>query len=196
MNESRTGRRRLPISPATVIATLALIVAMAGVAQSAIPGPDGKIYACYVDDSDPDFSYVYIADHDQGCQSGETALQWSQQVADPVDVAAAEAAANSVDLAALEQIRVQIDDLLAGLENALPPTLKVKEKQVLAPFGKKESKALGKLVDDLGKVSKKQVDFNGEAEDALDALQRLNAQVGAIMQKHNQATLELIKSLK
>jgi hypothetical protein len=61
-------------SPATIIALIALVVACGGVAVAAIPGPDGRIHACYGSDL-----VLRVAQHDLRCRDGQTRLVWNQQ---------------------------------------------------------------------------------------------------------------------
>ena len=61
-------------SPATVIALIALVVVCGGVAVAAIPGPDGRIHACYGSDQ-----VLRVAHHNGRCRDGTTRLVWNQQ---------------------------------------------------------------------------------------------------------------------
>ena len=70
--------KRIPhvkASPATVIALVALVVAVAGVAYATIPDSTGTIHACYQKRSG-DLRVVRSADD---CRSSERALSWNQQ---------------------------------------------------------------------------------------------------------------------
>src|ERR1043165_560838 len=67
-----TGRRP---SAAGVVAVLALVAALSGVAAAAIPGADGTISACYTKDA----LRVIDTDAGQKCHNGETALRWNQR---------------------------------------------------------------------------------------------------------------------
>jgi hypothetical protein len=60
-------------SPALVVATAALVVALAGVTYAAIPGPDGTVHGCY--DSR---GALRVIDSAATCDKGETALDFSQ----------------------------------------------------------------------------------------------------------------------
>lgn len=61
-------------SPATILALVALLVACGGVAVAAIPGPDGRIHACYGADL-----VLRVNQHDQRCRDGSTRLVWNQK---------------------------------------------------------------------------------------------------------------------
>ena len=61
-------------SLATVLALIALAVACGGVAVAAIPGPDGKIHACYGSDM-----VLKVSQHQFRCAPGTTRLVWNQK---------------------------------------------------------------------------------------------------------------------
>jgi hypothetical protein len=67
-------RPRRPTAP-LVLSVLALVAALGGVAYSAIPDPMGVIHGCYANMR----GAVRIIDSATSCDSGETALNWSQQ---------------------------------------------------------------------------------------------------------------------
>ena len=185
MFERLKGRlRRVRISPATVIATVALVVAMGGVAHSAIPGPDGLIYACYVDDSDPDFSYLYLADHNQNCQPGETAIQWSKETADQAKASAAEsqAAAAGTELGKADALFAGLKKATAKLDKAINGALTKKD---LKPFNKRESKALAEL----GKSQDKMFNSISQMNGVLDSISK-------VQQRHNEALIKAIGSIR
>jgi hypothetical protein len=60
-------------SPSLVVATAALVVALAGVTYAAIPGPDGAVHSCY--DSR---GALRVIDSAAACDKSETALNFSQ----------------------------------------------------------------------------------------------------------------------
>src|SRR4051794_16460270 len=67
---------RVPrLSPATLIAIAALILAAGGLAVAAIPGSDGSIHACYKKQGG-DLRVV----KGTKCKDGERPLAWSQGV--------------------------------------------------------------------------------------------------------------------
>ena len=66
------SRIRRP-SPALVVATAALVVALGGVTYAAIPASDGTIHSCY----DARGS-LHVVDEGTSCPSNETALNFSQ----------------------------------------------------------------------------------------------------------------------
>jgi hypothetical protein len=66
------SRIRRP-SPALVVATAALVVALGGVTYAAIPSSDGTIHSCY----DARGS-LHVIDEGTSCPSGNTALNFSQ----------------------------------------------------------------------------------------------------------------------
>ncbi len=80
-------------SVTSVLAGLALAVALAGVAQGAIPGSDGRIRGCY--DADPAgaggvLKDLYVVDERDGCPAGTRELLWNQTgVAGPAGPAGA-----------------------------------------------------------------------------------------------------------
>ncbi|MEA2469730.1 MAG: hypothetical protein QOE38_729 [Thermoleophilaceae bacterium] len=62
-------------SPALVVATAALVVALAGVTYGAIPGPDGTVHGCY----DNSRGVLRVIDSTATCDpKSETALNFSQ----------------------------------------------------------------------------------------------------------------------
>jgi hypothetical protein len=65
-------RPRRPTAP-LVLSALALVVAMGGVAYSAIPDAGGVIHGCYAGRA------LRVIDSAATCDPGETALNWSQQ---------------------------------------------------------------------------------------------------------------------
>lgn len=67
------SRIRRP-SPALVVATAALVVALGGVTYAAIPGPDGTIHSC-IDGR----GTMRVIDSDASCNQGETALNFAQK---------------------------------------------------------------------------------------------------------------------
>src|SRR3954447_16321954 len=67
------SRLRRP-SPALVVATAALVVALGGVTYAAIPGPDGTVHSCF--DSR---GTLHVIDSDASCPQGETALNFAQK---------------------------------------------------------------------------------------------------------------------
>lgn len=71
---SRTGERKL------LIVTLVLFALAGGVAYATnaggIPGPDGKIHACYDKSDDGE---VRLVDYNRSCKRGETRITWNQQ---------------------------------------------------------------------------------------------------------------------
>jgi hypothetical protein len=75
VERQRMSKLRRP-SPSLVVATAALVVALAGVTYAAIPGPDGTVHACY----DARGS-LRVIDSAATCdtKNGETALNFSQQ---------------------------------------------------------------------------------------------------------------------
>lgn len=186
----RTGLARLArgISPATVIATLALVVALGGVARSAIPGPDGKIYACYVDDPDPDLSYVYLRDHDQGCQGGEgeSAISWDQSGtgADPAQLAAASAL-----LAEAESAQAVIDDLLKTFGDKEEKFAKLIPKTLAAKDLKRFSKKQGAALDEINKTE-------NQLKGLLQEDQGQTTLLSKILAIHRQMTAAVISSLE
>ena len=68
-------RPRRPTA-AFVLSALALTVALGGVAYSAIPDPMGVIHGCYLNGMS---RTLRVIDSTESCNTGETALNWSQQ---------------------------------------------------------------------------------------------------------------------
>jgi hypothetical protein len=60
-------------SPALIVATAALVVALAGVTYAAIPGPDGAVHGCY-----DARGALRVIDSDATCNKDETALNFAQ----------------------------------------------------------------------------------------------------------------------
>jgi hypothetical protein len=71
---SRLRSRAGAPSPATVIALVALVVALGGVTYAAIPSPDGTISGCY--STSTGTLRVVDAAGDEDCASGEKAIAW------------------------------------------------------------------------------------------------------------------------
>lgn len=73
-------KRLRPPSPATVIATIALVFAATGFAVAAIPGAGGVIHACYQTGgtSGSPGAVRIIDDANSSCQAGEQAIAWNQ----------------------------------------------------------------------------------------------------------------------
>ena len=67
-------RVKMP-SPASVIATAALVVVVGGVAVAAIPGADGVVKSCYANTT----GQLRVIDSDASCAGGETQLSFNQQ---------------------------------------------------------------------------------------------------------------------
>src|SRR6185295_12947836 len=65
---SRTGKRKF------LTVTLVLFV-LAGLAYASIPGPDGRIHACYKYDG----GQLRLTDHNVSCKQGEIRITWNQQ---------------------------------------------------------------------------------------------------------------------
>src|SRR4051794_8752052 len=61
-------------SPALVVATAALLVALGGVTYAAIPGPDGTIHSCL-----GSRGTMRVIDSDASCEQGETGLNFAQK---------------------------------------------------------------------------------------------------------------------
>lgn len=151
MTRQTEGKRRIRIrrpSLGTILGSLALIVALGGVAHSAVPSPGGKIHACYLIDPDPDFSYVYIVDHDANCQSGEERVSWDQTGADQGKVATAEDGALKIDFA---QLNGTLADANALFKRLGTPKVSGIPKSTFKPFKKKEGKGLNKAFNRLKK---------------------------------------------
>lgn len=62
------------VSYANVAATIALVVALGGVAFASIPGPDGRYHACYADAG----GAMRIVDSDAACEERETRITFNQ----------------------------------------------------------------------------------------------------------------------
>ena len=71
----KNPRPRRPTA-AFVLSALALTVALGGVAYSAIPDAAGAIHGCYLNGMS---RTLRVIDSTESCNTGETALNWSQQ---------------------------------------------------------------------------------------------------------------------
>ena len=71
----KNPRPRHPTAP-LVLSALALTVALGGVAYSAIPDAAGVIHGCYLNGMS---RTLRVIDSTESCNTGETALNWSQQ---------------------------------------------------------------------------------------------------------------------
>lgn len=58
-----------------VVATGAALIALAGVAVAAIPGPEGTVRGCYVTGG----GGLRVVDSGVACKSNKTLLTWSQR---------------------------------------------------------------------------------------------------------------------
>ncbi len=186
---------RVSITPATVIATVALIVALGGVAYSAVPGPDGQIHACYLIDPDPDFSYMYIREHDASCQAGEKDIAWSQG-ADSALLAQATNSAGGINANLLKQISTQFTAIAKKLQTALPGKLQINEKKVLNAFKGKQDKALDKWISDLKKNDRKQAQYNAQLQQMADLMKTMNAQIAASQGSVNDSINKVIGAIR
>ncbi len=187
---------RVRITPATVIATVALIVALGGVAYSAVPGPDGQIYACYLIDPDPDFSYLYITEHNVDCQPGEKRITWSQQGADQSQVAAAATAAGGINPNLLKQLSAQLTETTKKLAAALPPKIGIQTTKVLKGFKGKQDKSLGTLLKEIKTNDRKQARYNALMRQMFEGVQKLNAQAANSQVSIDDTIQKLIKSVR
>ncbi len=186
---------RVRITPATVIATVALIVALGGVAYSAVPGPDGQIHACYLIDPDPDFSYMYIREHDASCQAGEKDIAWSQG-ADSALLAQATNSAGGINANVLKQISTQFTAIAKKLQTALPGKLQINEKKVLNAFKGKQDKALEKWISDLKKNDRKQAQYNAQLQQMAVLMKTMNAQIAASQGSVNDTINKVIGAIR
>lgn len=184
--QRRKKPRGLRVTPVAVIACVALGVSVGGVAYSAIPGPDGKIYACYVDDADPDLSYVYLRDHDQPCQAGEEAISWTQSGGADQSGLDAAAAASSQVTSALDGT---VNQIAASLERQLDRT----DKKLDGALTPKDLKAFtGKQRKSLKEVGKAQ----DQALAAKRTAEELFAQLTVLMKQQQSVQQQIIQSLR
>lgn len=65
---------RARLGYANVTATLALFVVLGGVGIASIPGPDGRIHACYADSR----GSMRIVDSEASCETGESRITFNQ----------------------------------------------------------------------------------------------------------------------
>jgi hypothetical protein len=65
-----------------VLAAVALLLGIAGVAYASIPGPDGVIHGCYKT-SNPAKGSLIVIDSEASCPSGFAPLNWQQQTVLP-----------------------------------------------------------------------------------------------------------------
>ena len=63
------------LSYANVTATLALFAALGGVGIASIPGPDGKVHACYANDR----GSMRIVDSEEACVATESRITSTRQ---------------------------------------------------------------------------------------------------------------------
>ena len=198
MTKSSNGERRFRIprpSAGVIIGTIALLVALSGVANSAVPSPGGKIHACYLIDPDPDFSYVYIVDHDVNCQSGEQRITWDQEGADQNEVAAADTLAGKAQ-ASLGSLSATIADLEGFLKRLGTPKVSKPKSNILNPFKKKQANGLAGLLSTMKKNDRAQARFNKSLREGLITMQGLIKNANDGSKEINDALVKAISGIR
>ena len=197
MNPEKQRRFRLPkISPGTVIASIALIVALGGVAHSAVPGPDGKINACYLIDPDPDFSYVYLVNENTDCQPGEEKIGWAQSPVDQALANEAKSEADGIDFSGLNGVLKQVGPALQKLTGNLSgPKVPAKAKTV-NPFKGKQKKSMLGFLDFAKKNRREQARYNKQMREALVTLNEALQKAAQPPQSINDVVKKLIRSIR
>jgi hypothetical protein len=172
-------------SPAVTIATLALIVALGGVAHSAIPGPDGQIHACHFTDPDPSFSYVYLVDHDVACQGGEERITWAKSGG--ADQAILAAALQELNLGQqhLAALSASIDASRKRTDALVDKAKSVFSSKELKVF---ESKQRG-VLEDVEKLA-------GATSKSAKSLDDVSADLQRIAESYHASAAQVIDSLK
>jgi len=203
--ESTGKRRRWRPSPATIIATIALIFAITGVAKSAIPNESGYYAACYYIDPDPDFSYMYMIDSDAGdtCDtgSGEVLMTFSQYGVQQEKISQAKFHGVSAE-GSLKDVkkRIEAKEFLNSIESISLKGIRFKSKPVVKDIKKGNFKSLGKNLKKLEKGFKKQskaldkmVDVLAEGErESVGLLETLQGTLDAM----NNASKSVIQALE